>query len=362
MGYRCPKKDDKTSGEAEGRDMSRRAATVTQRKPATGARRPVVLLVSLLLAFACLVQAGAGVALAEDRTVYVANSTTSVYHFSSSCSNMKHPTAITLSEAQSRQLRPCKKCAFGSNVDSHSGEHFNVTSTDEQNAPVGTGLSVSGAGASPVYTRWDADLYPDYVRVVDEPVAIDVDVAAGTIRFSSLDALGRAGRAVGRIDRGLVEQSAGWRSGFSDDVDARLAGWGHNGRCTIAFADGTVYNGYFWNRSHLVADSLGGYDHATGLTGVENLVCGTRAQNVGSNRGSGGMAYFETRVLRYLEAHPEATVWYSVTPLYDGDELVPRSVYVEALSSDGVLDVQGEVYNCAAGYAIDYHTGTFSAA
>ncbi|MGN0034353.1 MAG: hypothetical protein ACI364_01310, partial [Coriobacteriales bacterium] len=248
--------------------MSRRAATVTQRKPATGARRPVVLLVSLLLAFACLVQAGAGVALAEDRTVYVANSTTSVYHFSSSCSNMKHPTAITLSEAQSRQLRPCKKCAFGSNVDSHSGEHFNVTSTDEQNAPVGTGLSVSGAGASPVYTRWDADLYPDYVRVVDEPVAIDVDVAAGTIRFSSLDALGRAGRAVGRIDRGLVEQSAGWRSGFSDDVDARLAGWGHNGRCTIAFADGTVYNGYFWNRSHLVADSLGGYDHATGLTGV----------------------------------------------------------------------------------------------
>lgn len=209
------------------------------------------------------------------------------------------------------------------------------------------------------FTEWDESLYPDNVRVVSEPVTIDEDVAAGSIVNSPLDSLGRSGRAVGRIDHSLVEASASWRSAFASDVDARLAGWGHNGRCSIELSNGKAYNGYFWNRSHLIADSLGGYNQETGKTEVENLITGTRMQNVGANDGNGGMAYFETRTLDYIKANPDVTVWYSATPLYDGDELIPRSVYVQALSSDGGLDMQGEVFNCAKGYSIDYSTGVF---
>lgn len=85
-------------------------------------------------------------------------------------------------------------------------------------------------------------------------------------------------------------------------------------------------------------------------------------QNVGNNDGNGGMAFFETRTVSYLKEHEDVTVWYSATPIYVGDELICRSVYVQVLSSDGGLDLQGEVYNCANGYSVDYMTGTFSAA
>lgn len=241
-----------------------------------------------------------------------------------------------------------------SEVSSDSGEASN-------NEDASNSASVSQEAAGETWTQFDEALYPDYVRIVEEPVTIDYDVPSGSIVYSETDALGRTGRAVGNITYQMVADSAGWRSDFASDVDSRLAGWGHNGKCSIKFADGTVYNGYFWNRSHLIADSLGGYDTATGETPVENLITGTRTQNVGKNDGDGGMAYFETRTVAYLKAHQNVTVWYSAEPIYEGNELVPRSVYVKVLSSDGVLDMQGEVFNAAAGYTIDYTNGTFAA-
>lgn len=109
---------------------------------------------------------------------------------------------------------------------------------------------------------------------------------------------------------------------------------------------GKTYSGYLWNRSHLIAGSLSGYDVATGATPVEDLVTDTRMQNV--RRNNGGMAYFETRTVSYFKAHPDVSVWHSATP-----------VYVGALSSDRGLDMQEEVYDRANGYTIDYATGTF---
>ena len=50
-------------------------------------------------------------------------------------------------------------------------------------------------------------------------------------------------------------------------------------------------------------------------------------------------------------------VWYSVEPIYEGDELIPRSVIVKAKSCSGELDVVAEVYNVCPGYTIDYMTG-----
>lgn len=248
------------------------------------------------------------------------------------------------------------------------------TTTDDASYSVGTTTEPTavtdsdGSTSSTVYTttasvlaptEWSLADYPDYVRVIPNPVTIDTDVATGTISYSDLDTLGRSGRAIGRITYQMVEDSAGWRSSFASDVDSRLSGWGHNGKAAIDLGGGKSYSGYFWNRSHLIADSLGGYDVATGTTPVEDLVTGTRMQNVGKNDGDGGMAHFETRTVSYLKAHPDVSVWYSATPIYVGAESVCRSVYVGVLSSDGGLDMQGEVYNCANGYIIDYTTGTF---
>ena len=122
---------------------------------------------------------------------------------------------------------------------------------------------------------------------------------------------------------------------------------------TINFADGSHYSGYFYNRSHLLAHSLGGDD------ADYNMITGTRQQNVGKNDGNGGMAYTETLARDYLKKNPNGTVYYSVEPEYNGNELVPRSVIVNIKSNDGSIDKQVRVYNVATGYTIDYMTGEY---
>lgn len=153
-----------------------------------------------------------------------------------------------------------------------------------------------------------------------------------------------------RLREGMVV--TGSESERGDMADP--AGWGHNGEADIELPDGSIYHGWFWNRSHLLAKSLGGDAEA------HNLVTGTRMENVGANDGEGGMAMTETAVRAYLRANRDASVLYVVTPVYEGDELVPRSVYVDVRSSDGVLDEEVEVFNAAKGHRIDYASGTFA--
>lgn len=81
-----------------------------------------------------------------------------------------------------------------------------------------------------------------------------------------------------------------------------------------------------------------------------------------SNDGRGGMQYFESAAVEFLEENPQCSVWYSARPVYEGDELVPRSVIVTMRSCNGKLDLCGEVFNAAEGYVIDYSTGQFHAA
>lgn len=200
-------------------------------------------------------------------------------------------------------------------------------------------------------TAWDEVISPDYYRVVGTAV-VDQDVAAGTVSYSSLDALGRTGRAVACVTHQMVEM--GGARERTDMSDIHPSGWGHNAIVDIVQPNGSVYHGYLFNRSHLIAKSLGGVEIA------ENLVTGTRMQNVGVNDGGGGMAYSEGLARTWLDKNPEGTVWYSSTPTYEGNEVVPRSVIVDLLSSDGALDLELEVYNTAWGYSIDYADGSYS--
>ena len=201
------------------------------------------------------------------------------------------------------------------------------------------------------FTTWDATSSPDYYRVVGAAV-VDEDVDAGVVSYAPLDSLGRAGRAVARVTSSMVEAGVARKRESMEDI--LPSGWGHNEKVDIDLPDGSTYHGYLFNRSHLIAKSLGGSEV------VENLITGTRTQNVGANDGRGGMAYPETLVRNWLRDNSEGSVWYSATPVYEGDELVPRSVIVDLRSSDGSLDLELEVYNAAQGYRIDYSDGTFS--
>lgn len=203
------------------------------------------------------------------------------------------------------------------------------------------------------YTSWDPEASPDYYRVVGTAV-VDVDVAAGTVRYEVLDDLGRTGRAMAKVTYDMMEAGSARERG--DISSLHPSGWGHNAEVTIANPGARDYHGALYNRSHLVAKSLGGAD------AQENLVCGTRTQNVGDNQGQdGGMAYTEGLARTWLAAHPDGAVFYSATPVYEGTELLCRSVIVDVRSSDNSLDLEVEVYNAALGFDVDYATGEFRA-
>ncbi|UQS82298.1 DNA/RNA non-specific endonuclease [Bombilactobacillus folatiphilus] len=118
------------------------------------------------------------------------------------------------------------------------------------------------------------------------------------------------------------------------------------------------YRGYLYNKSHLLAWSLGGSMDS------DNIILGTRAQNVGTNnsRDPGGMAYAETKVRNYLRQNQDEVVFYQATPIYSGQELVPRGVQVQAqaLKNPQALKINIWTFNAQAGVALNYQTGQAS--
>lgn len=201
------------------------------------------------------------------------------------------------------------------------------------------------------YTVWDADAYPDYYRVVG-PAVVDEELEPGEVRYEGLDELGRTGRVAALVT--FETMRAGSEREREDMSWVHPSGWGHNAEVDIVMPDGDTYHGAIFNRSHLLAKSLGGEEVP------ENLVTGTRTQNVGDNHGQdGGMAFTEGLARDWLWDNRDGTVYYAAMPVYEGDELVPRSVFVDVRSSDGELDLEVEVFNAVAGFEIDYATGEF---
>lgn len=92
----------------------------------------------------------------------------------------------------------------------------------------------------------------------------------------------------------------------------------------------------------------------------QNVVTGTRTQNVGEDA-KGGMRYSEIKAQEWLEANHDGTLYYGAKPVYEGNELVPRTVIVSMLSSDGTIDEKVIVFNSANGFEINYADGTFKA-
>ena len=203
---------------------------------------------------------------------------------------------------------------------------------------------------------WDEAQAPEYYLAVGKAAVRDVP-AVGTVVYDGLDELGRTRGVRALLTKQMADAGAARPRGSLEDYSP--SGWGSNRIVDIELSYGKSYHGYFWNRSHLLAKALGGRDS------TDNLITGTRMQNVGSNDGIygvGGMAHTENLARDWLASNPEGTLYYAATPLYRGSELVPRSVVVDLRSSDGSIDVEVEVYNAAKGYEISYAHGSFAAA
>jgi DNA/RNA non-specific endonuclease len=207
--------------------------------------------------------------------------------------------------------------------------------------------------SNPSGSDYDESKFPDMYEVLGE-AEIDESKFSTTYSYSH-DDLDRTTTAYGLVNYKAVMDSKGWRADF--EPNSEPSGWykgkeSNNKKVSVKLPTGKIYNGYFYNRSHLIADSLGGRSYKY------NVVTGTRQQNVGNN-GNGGMQYIEKKVKDYVE-QTKNNVYYSVEPYYEGNELVPRYVIVNAKSDDGVINEKVKVFNNASGYEVNYSNGSFT--
>ncbi|HFI0507175.1 TPA: DNA/RNA non-specific endonuclease [Streptococcus suis] len=102
---------------------------------------------------------------------------------------------------------------------------------------------------------------------------------------------------------------------------------------------------WLFNRGHLI-----GYQFS-GLTDEgKNLVPLTAWTNSGNYKGTDdsnfeGMLYYENRLDSWLANHPHFWLDYKVTPIYSGDELIPRQIFLQYVG----LDESGNLININLG-------------
>ena len=155
----------------------------------------------------------------------------------------------------------------------------------------------------------------------------------GYKKFSPLDNLGRCGVAEAVIspesmsneERGYIGsiKPAGYRSIQYDSI-ARKS---------------------LYHRCHLLGHKLTGEN-----ANERNLVTGTEYLN------EEGMGYWEQELADYVLATGKK-VRYRVTPVYRGNELLPRGVLMEAMSEDKNFHFNVYCYNVEPGIEINYNNG-----
>lgn len=154
--------------------------------------------------------------------------------------------------------------------------------------------------------------------------------------YSMLDELGRCGvceaavcaETLPTMPRGEIGnvKPSGWKQAKYDWVDGK----------------------YVYNRCHLL-----GYQLTAENDNPLNLITGTRYLNVD------GMLPYENEVADYIRKNPDNHVFYRVTPVFVGSELVCRGVWMQAWSveDNGALHFNIFCYNNQPGVIIDYATG-----
>ncbi len=154
--------------------------------------------------------------------------------------------------------------------------------------------------------------------------------------YSAIDSLGRCGYA-----EACVGEETRPTEAREDISSVRPAGYQ-----SLKFD--CVEGGWLWNRGHLIAFTLTGEN-----ANDHNLVTQTRHSN------GTVMVKFELAVADYIEETGNH-VAYRSTPMYKGEELVPRGIWLQGYS----IEDEGKgvcfnvfIYNAQPGIEIDYATG-----
>ncbi len=152
--------------------------------------------------------------------------------------------------------------------------------------------------------------------------------------YAPLDTLGRCGTAFAYLSEELMPDEE--RESISSVTPT---GW-HN-----TYYD-FVSGGWVFNRAHLIGFQLAGEQ-----ANERNLITGTRYLNVE------GMLPFENMVADYIKETGHG-VWYRVTPIFKGNNLLAEGVTIEALSAqDEEICFFVFCYNVQDGVTFDYATG-----
>ena len=150
-------------------------------------------------------------------------------------------------------------------------------------------------------------------------------------------------------------------------------GW-HNYKMPID-ESGSGKEAWLMNRGHLVGYQFSGLGNE-----LRNLTPMTALLNTGSlsdkdSSNQTAMLFYENNLADWINAHPNDWLDYKVTPIYEGDELIPRKVELQyaGIKSDGTLlkisfgtkqekmDEEGVTHvileNTSPNAKIDYATG-----
>lgn len=204
-------------------------------------------------------------------------------------------------------------------------------------------LDITAQSASD-YANYDLSNIPDYdgkayVELngnVPEFSKSEKTYSESFEEYGKLDSLGRCTYAVSCIGKDLMPTE---KRGLIGSV--KPSGW-HISK--YDFVDGK----YLYNRCHLI-----GYQLTAENANERNLITGTRYLNVE------GMLPFENDVADYIEI-TNNHVYYKVTPIFEGNNLVANGVQMQAYSvEDNGQGISFNVYcyNVQPGVAIDYATG-----
>lgn len=173
--------------------------------------------------------------------------------------------------------------------------------------------------------------------------------SAPYVQLAKQDSLGRAGVANALLTKASRQYQSRDQTGNSRQMQP--VGW-HQ------LSIGGNYK-MLYNRGHSIGYALAG--SARGFDASEANPQNITAQTAWANQASNGndsntgQNYYETQVRRAQDNRK--TVRYRVTPVYDGDNLVPSGSHLEAKSSDGSLEFNVFVPNVEPGVVINYSTG-----
>lgn len=244
------------------------------------------------------------------------------------------PSASTPSAVVSNA--PAYSAAANSAGDDVSADADRVDATDYANTEITFSASDGTAIAIPRYNGSSAAY-----TVSATPFFSAEDLGSTDVYFavSELDDLGRAG--VANAVLGPESMQTHERGSISD---IHPSGWWEAKQSAVNV-----------NRSHLIGNNLAGDQTDC----AEAMITGSRQLNAGSASVPGSMLEYENQVADYMEATGNH-VRYRVTPIFEGRDVTPHGVLMEAesIEDDGAgVEFAVYIYNVQPGWVCDYDTG-----